>query len=144
MSPRRGRSEGRAWVRPGRICLRTRVPVARLLNVRRGRADGRRAVTGEFSEGALQAAGGVAWSHPALSGRVRNTAIITALAAQGVSADRSETHVRLGRQRGLDDEALSALRTLLSATSGCPRASLRMETIHGSIAMIARGDAADR
>ncbi|MFE9793769.1 hypothetical protein ACFYRL_18735 [Streptomyces goshikiensis] len=37
-----------------------------------------------FAEEALHAAGGAAWSDPALTGRDRSIAIITALVAQGV------------------------------------------------------------
>ncbi len=87
-----------------------------------------------FAEEALQAAGGAAWSHSALTGRERSTAIITALTAQGVSGDRLSTHLRLGRQHGLDEDALSALMTLLAGYIGYPRASLAMETIHASFA----------
>lgn len=87
-----------------------------------------------FAEEALQAAGGAAWSHPALTGRDRSIAIITALAAQGVSGDRLNTHLRLGRQHGLDEDALSALMTLLAGYIGYPRASLAMETIHAPFA----------
>ena len=87
-----------------------------------------------FAEEALQAAGGAAWSHPALTGRDRSIAIITALAAQGVSGDRLNTHLRLGRQHGLDGDALSALMTLLAGYLGYPRASLAMETIHAAFA----------
>ncbi|MGI5447610.1 carboxymuconolactone decarboxylase family protein [Streptomyces sp. CA-243310] len=85
-----------------------------------------------FAEEALQAAGGAAWSHPALTARDRSIAIITTLAAQGVSGDLLDTHLRLARQHGLDDEALTALMTLLAGYVGYPRASLAMETIHGS------------
>jgi len=38
-----------------------------------------------FAEEALHAAGGAAWAHPALTGRDRSIAIITALTALGVS-----------------------------------------------------------
>jgi 4-carboxymuconolactone decarboxylase len=95
-----------------------------------------------FAEEALQAAGGPAWSHPALTGRERSIAVITALAAQGVSGDRLSTHLRLGRQHGLDEDALSALMTLLAGYIGYPRASLAMETIHGSFASDGQRDTA--
>ncbi len=36
-----------------------------------------------FAEDALLAAGGLGWSHPALTGRERSIAIITALAVRG-------------------------------------------------------------
>jgi len=83
-----------------------------------------------FAEEAYQAVGGAAWSHPALSGRDRSIAIITALTAQGVSGDRLVTHLRLARQHGLDTDALTALMTLLAPYLGLPRASLAMETVH--------------
>jgi 4-carboxymuconolactone decarboxylase len=95
-----------------------------------------------FAEEALQAAGGAAWSHPALTGRERSIAIITALAAQGLSGDRLATHLRLGRQHGLDQDALSALMTLLAGYIGYPRASFAMETIHGSFAVDGQRDTA--
>jgi len=83
-----------------------------------------------FTEEALQSAGGAAWSHPALTGRDRSIAIITALTAQGVSGDRLNTHVNLGRQHGLDEDSLTALMTLLAGYVGYPRASQAMETVH--------------
>jgi 4-carboxymuconolactone decarboxylase len=86
-----------------------------------------------FAEEALQAAGGAAWSHPGLTPRERSIAIITALAAQGVAGDRLGTHLQLGRQHGLDEDVLTALMTLLAGYLGYPRASLAMETIHGSL-----------
>ena len=85
----------------------------------------------EFAEEALQAAGGAAWSSPALSGRERSIAVITALAAQGVAGDRLATHLRLGLQNGLDRDALEALMALLAIYVGYAKASLAMETIHG-------------
>ncbi len=90
----------------------------------------------------FKAAGGAAWSHPALTGRERSIAIITALAAQGLSGDRLATHLRLGRQHGLDQDALSALMTLLAGYIGYPRASFAMETIHGSFAVDGQRDTA--
>ncbi len=84
-----------------------------------------------FAEEALQAAGGAAWSSPALTGRERGIAIITALAAQGAAGDRLAAHLRLGRQNGLDEDALTALMTLLAIYIGYVKASLAMETIHG-------------
>ncbi|MFI6486220.1 carboxymuconolactone decarboxylase family protein [Streptomyces sp. NPDC050564] len=67
-----------------------------------------------------------------LTARDRSIAIITALTAQGVSGDRLDTHLQLARKHGLDNEALTALMTLLAGYVGYPRASLAMETIHGS------------
>jgi len=84
-----------------------------------------------FAEEALQAAGGAAWSSPALTGRERSIAVITALAAQGVAGDRLVAHLRLGLQNGLDQEALEALMALLAIYLGYAKASLAMETIHG-------------
>jgi 4-carboxymuconolactone decarboxylase len=51
-----------------------------------------------FAEEAFLAAGGPAWSSPALTDRERNMVIITALAAQGVAGDRLDSHTSL-RQR---------------------------------------------
>ena len=87
-----------------------------------------------FTEEALQAAGGAAWSSSALTGRERGIAIITALAAQGVAGDRLATHLRLGLQNGLDEDALTALMALLAIYLGYAKASLAMETIHESFA----------
>ncbi|WP_078993070.1 carboxymuconolactone decarboxylase family protein [Streptomyces sp. MMG1121] len=78
----------------------------------------------------MHAAGGAAWSDPAITGRDRSIAVITALAAQGVSGDRLLTHLMLARRHGLDDQALTALMTLLAGYIGYPRASQAMETIH--------------
>jgi len=86
-----------------------------------------------FAEEALQAAGGAA-SSPVLSGRDRSIAVLTALVAQGVSGDRLSTHLQLGRNQGLDEEALIALMALLANYLGYPRASLAMETVHASSA----------
>jgi hypothetical protein len=46
-----------------------------------------------FAEEAVAAAGGPAWSHPALTPRDRSIAVITALAAQGVTGERLDTHL---------------------------------------------------
>jgi 4-carboxymuconolactone decarboxylase len=78
----------------------------------------------------LHAAGGPAWSDPALTDRERGIAIITALAAQGVTDDRLATHIRLAQHNGLDHDALTALMILLAGYLGYPRASLTMETIN--------------
>ena len=64
--------------------------------------------------------------------RARGIAVITALAAQGVAGDRLATHLRLGLQNGLDQDALTALMTLLAIYIGYAKASLAMETIYGS------------
>ena len=83
-----------------------------------------------FAEEQLQAAGGAAWADPALNGRDRSIAIITALVAQGVTGDRLEAHLDLARHNGLDDDALTALMVLLASYLGYARASLAMEIIH--------------
>jgi 4-carboxymuconolactone decarboxylase len=90
-----------------------------------------RRVGSEFADEALQVAGGTAWANPALTARDRSIAIITALAAQGVTGDRLNTHLQLARQVGLDDDALTALMTLLAVYLGYARASLAMESVHG-------------
>jgi len=83
-----------------------------------------------FAEEAFQFAGGAAWADPALTGRDRSLAIITALVAQGVSGDRLDAHLDLARRNGLDDDALTALMVLLAGYLGYAHASLAMETIH--------------
>lgn len=95
-----------------------------------------------FAEEALQAAGGAAWWHPALTGRDRSIAVITALAAQGVAGDRLDTHIRLAKENGLDEDALTALMALLANYVGQPRASLAMGTVraaHAAAAAAAAG-----
>jgi len=83
-----------------------------------------------FAEEALHGAGGAAWSHPGLTDRERSIAVITALTAHGVSGDRLTTHLHLARHHGLDEDALTALMTLLAGYLGYPRTSTTMETIH--------------
>jgi 4-carboxymuconolactone decarboxylase len=83
-----------------------------------------------FAEEAFQFAGGAAWADPALSGRDRSLAIVTALVAQGVSGDRLGAHLDLARKNGLDGDALTALMVLLAGYLGYAHASLGMETIH--------------
>jgi 4-carboxymuconolactone decarboxylase len=85
-----------------------------------------------FADEALQAAGGAAWASPALTGRDRSIAILTALTAQGVSGDRLVTHLELARQHGLDLEALTALMSLLAVYTGYARASVAMEVVQAS------------
>jgi 4-carboxymuconolactone decarboxylase len=87
-----------------------------------------------FAEEQLQAAGGAAWADPALSGRDRSIAIITALVAQGVTDDRLGAHLDLARQNGLDDGALTALMVILANYLGYAHASLAMEIIHARAA----------
>jgi len=83
-----------------------------------------------FAEEQLQAAGGPAWSDPALTSRDRSIAVITALVAQGVNGDRLEARLDLARRNGLGDDALTTLMVLLASYLGYARASLAMETIH--------------
>lgn len=83
-----------------------------------------------FAGEALEAAGGDAGTNPALTGRERSIAIISALAAQGVSGDRLSTHLQVGQRDGLDEDSISALMTLLAVYVGYPRASLAMEAAH--------------
>jgi 4-carboxymuconolactone decarboxylase len=83
-----------------------------------------------FAEEAFQFAGGAAWADPALSGRDRSLAIVTALVAQGVSGDRLGAHLDLARKNGLEGDALTALMVLLAGYLGYAHASLGMETIH--------------
>lgn len=87
-----------------------------------------------FAEEQLQAAGGAAWADPALSGRDRSIAVITALVAQGVTGDRLDAHLDLARHNGLDDDALTALMVLLASYLGYAHASLAMEIIHARAA----------
>jgi 4-carboxymuconolactone decarboxylase len=88
-----------------------------------------------FAEEAIQAAGGAAWADPALTGRDRSIAVITALVAQGVTGDRLGAHLDLARHNGLGDEALTALMVLLAGYLGQPWTSLAMEIIHGRVAV---------
>ena len=87
-----------------------------------------------FTEEALQSAGGAAWAHPGFTDRDRSIAIITALTAQGISGDRLDTHLQLGRKHGLDEDSFTALMTLLAGYVGYPRASQAMETVHALFA----------
>jgi 4-carboxymuconolactone decarboxylase len=84
-----------------------------------------------FAEEAFQFAGGAAWADPALSGRDRSLAIVTALVAQGVSGDRLGAHLDLARKNGLDDDALTALMVLLAGYLGYAHASLAL-AIHAA------------
>jgi 4-carboxymuconolactone decarboxylase len=75
------------------------------------------------------AAGGPAWFHPALTARERSMVIIAALAAQGVTGDRLDSHVRLAQRDGLDYEALTAMMTLMINYIGQARGSQAMEAV---------------
>ena len=71
-----------------------------------------------FVEEALQAAGGAAWSHPALTGRGRSIAIPPpALVASGCPAIASAPHLQLGRQQELHKATLTASLLFWPATS---------------------------
>jgi 4-carboxymuconolactone decarboxylase len=85
-----------------------------------------------FAEEAFASAGGPAWSHPALTPRDRSIAIITALAAQGVTGDRLDTHLRLATEVGIDHDALAALMTLLAIYIGYAHASTAMESVQNA------------
>jgi 4-carboxymuconolactone decarboxylase len=87
-----------------------------------------------FAEEAFASAGGPAWSHPALTPRDRSIAIITALAAQGVSGERLDTHLRLATEHGLDHDTLAALMTLLAIYIGYAHASAAMESVQNTVA----------
>jgi 4-carboxymuconolactone decarboxylase len=87
-----------------------------------------------FAEEQLQAAGGAAWTDPALSGRDSSIAVITAVVAQGVTGDRLAAPLVLARQNGLGDDALTALTVFLAIYLGHARASLAMEIIHARVA----------
>ena len=87
-----------------------------------------------FAEEAFAAAGGPAWSHPALTPRDRSIAIITALAAQGVTGERLDTHLRLAAEHGIDREAQTALMTLLAIYIGYAHASAAMESVQNTAA----------
>jgi alkylhydroperoxidase/carboxymuconolactone decarboxylase family protein YurZ len=82
-----------------------------------------------FAEEAFLAAGGPAWSSPALTDRERNMVIITALAAQGVAGDRLESHIRLAQHNGLECEVLAAMMTLVTNYIGQAHGSLAMEAV---------------
>ena len=82
-----------------------------------------------FAEEAFMAAGGPAWSHPALTDRERSIVIITALAAQGVAGDRLDSHIRLAQREGLGYEALTAMTALMTNYIGQARGSQAMEAI---------------
>lgn len=86
-----------------------------------------------FAEEALQAAGGAARAHPALTGRDRSIAIITALTAQG-GTGRLRAHVDLAVRHGLDEDALTALMTRLAVYVGYAHSSLAMESVRTTVA----------
>ncbi len=83
-----------------------------------------------FAGEAFIAAGGPAWSDPAVTDRERSIAIITALAAQGVAGIRLDSHIRLAQRNGLDYEALTSMMTLVTNYIGQARGSQAMEAVH--------------
>jgi 4-carboxymuconolactone decarboxylase len=83
-----------------------------------------------FAEEVFLAAGGPAWFHPAITDRERSMVIIAALAAQGVTGERLDSHVRLAQRHGLDYEALTAMMTLITNYIGQARGSQAMEAVH--------------
>jgi 4-carboxymuconolactone decarboxylase len=82
-----------------------------------------------FAEEVFLAAGGPAWSSPALTDRERSMVVIAALAAQGVAGDRLEAHIRLAQRNGLGYEALAAMLTLVTNYVGQAHGSLAMEAV---------------
>jgi 4-carboxymuconolactone decarboxylase len=74
-----------------------------------------------LAEDAFLAAGGPAWSDPALTDRGRNMVIVTALAAQGVAGDRLGSHIQLAQRNGLGCQALAAMMTLATSFTGQAR-----------------------
>jgi len=56
------------------------------------------------------------------------------LTAHGISGDRLDTHLQLGRKHSLDEDSFTALMTLLAGYIGYPRASQAMETVHALFA----------
>jgi 4-carboxymuconolactone decarboxylase len=82
-----------------------------------------------FAEEVFLAAGGPAWSHPALTDRERSMVIITALAAQGAVGDRLDSHIRLAQRNGLGYETLAAMMTLVTNYIGQARGSQAMEAV---------------
>ncbi|AMM21553.1 hypothetical protein AX769_17150 [Frondihabitans sp. PAMC 28766] len=93
-------------------------------------AEFARRVGAVFATEAMESAGGAMWSHPALSGRDRSIAIISALVAQGVvDGDRLETHLARAVRAGIDQEALEVLMTVLAGYAGYPLASRAAEAV---------------
>jgi 4-carboxymuconolactone decarboxylase len=82
-----------------------------------------------YAEEVFLAAGGPAWSHPALTDRERSMVIIAALAALGVASERLNSHVRLARRNGLGYEALTAMMMLVTNYIGQAHGSQAMEAV---------------
>lgn len=88
-----------------------------------------------FAEEAFVAYGGPGWHSPALTARDRSIAVLTALVSQGVGGDRLSTHLQLAIDNGLDEDALTALITLVGTYAGLPRASAAMEAVRSAISL---------
>jgi 4-carboxymuconolactone decarboxylase len=82
-----------------------------------------------YAEEVFLAAGGPAWSQPALTDRERSMVIIAALAALGVASERLDSHVRLARRNGLGYEALTAMMMLVTNYIGQAHGSQAMEAV---------------
>lgn len=87
-----------------------------------------------FVEEALQAAGGAAWSHPALTGRGRSIAIPPGPGRFRVSGDRLSTPPAAGTSAGTPQSNADRLVALLAGYFGYPLAFLAIETIRASVA----------
>jgi 4-carboxymuconolactone decarboxylase len=82
-----------------------------------------------YAEEAILAAGGPAWSHPALTDRDRSIAILTALICQGVLGDRLDSHLERAVANGLTQEALEVLLVLLALYAGQAHTSVAAEEV---------------
>jgi 4-carboxymuconolactone decarboxylase len=82
-----------------------------------------------YAEEAILAAGGPAWSDPALRDRDRSIAILTALICQGVLGERLDAHLERATKNGLDQRALEILMVILSLYVGQARTSVAAEEI---------------
>ncbi len=82
-----------------------------------------------YAEEAILAAGGPAWSHPALTDRDRSIAILTALICQGVLGDRLDSHLNRAVANGLTKDALEVLLVLLALYAGQAHTSVAAEEV---------------
>ena len=82
-----------------------------------------------YAEEAILAAGGPAWSDPALPDRDRSIAILTALICQGVLGERLDAHLERAVKNGVGQHALEVLMVLLSLYAGQARTSVAAEEI---------------
>lgn len=90
-------------------------------------------VGGAFAEEAFVGYGGPGWHSPALTPRDRSVAVLTALISQGIGDDRLSTHLQVAIANGLDEDALTALITLVALYAGLPRASAAMEAARRAV-----------